>query len=1022
MVDSSKKQNGVIQCDGYMPKLNNIGIVSGKIEYGYNRNVFDVFGSLYLSGGSVIAGRSKEYWVTTGVNLETGSRYTGNGKAQVAGTAIKVEKDGNFFCYGGTVEGRGYEDIFVELERNKKDTQYKRGLFTATSCNCAVRVLEGGNAVIYDGNFIGNAGAIALFSDYKQDKYNKAEYTGNISIYSGFFKTTVQPVYVVGHAEKPLENGSGYTQHLYFAADAGNLYDPPEWFMRGGSQAEFTYSENFASSANDRWYSVKPAGSREGSMTFNGDIRISDSRADWEKDADCDVSFTLKNSQEYFPEDSEFKQYAQVKDHSHITQWQLQIRINNNGKYQWKSYPWRDFNSDTVAMKDIMANSQVGDVCVINVRKIENWDSANQYAITASASSVCITVVAPGSLCDHDFYVMSDTATCASEGVITKKCKKCQIEITETSPKKTAHNYVQKHDDTYCWEECTVCRKIKPDSKKKHVCNSAVIKKTCEEIVTINICKYCGYAYTKKSKGPGHDYGRQPWFYDADYHWVYCKECKEIFKEKHNFGNGDTCSQGLCGYEKNQFGDSAPYYYQDAANHISLPVTVCGHGTTVKLTTHYTAAFQSYITPLINNGTYEYQWASTLEPDVVIGRGLSFSWKTIQNDQIHPESNLLCRLCKADGSNVLMTATAYVSNQTTKVERVEPTCTKDGIEECYICGSCGHYIRYREDETIFTAYEIEKPVLKATGEHTYNGACDPYCNDCGTERVAPHAWKEKYSYDKTSHYYECGLCGDTKDKETHTFTVITEKEATCSAKGVIKTVCSVCGYVKSRESIDPLPHQYQLISETKATCTSEGHAEYKCSFCEEKMEVTIPVMPHSLVFYAGIPATCMETGTAAYYKCADCEALFTDEDEPKETSSDKLTLPIDPNNHVVKGNYEYSFDKDKHWAVCTCGAALDSGEHVFGEEDGDACTVCGYIPNEDLVRTEEEESALSEASDVSDLGDISSVSDFTDDDDASDNGGWLAQFWWIILIAVVILIIIIILVVKLSKKKKSQDE
>lgn len=49
--------------------------------------------------------------------------------------------------------------------------------------------------------------------------------------------------------------------------------------------------------------------------------------------------------------------------------------------------------------------------------------------------------------------------------------------------------------------------------------------------------------------------------------------------------------------------------------------------------------------------------------------------------------------------------------------------------------------------------------------HTYDNACDRDCNICGREREPLHKWSDEWSSDGDTHWHECTLCKDKKDKK-----------------------------------------------------------------------------------------------------------------------------------------------------------------------------------------------------------------------------------------------------------------
>ena len=124
-------------------------------------------GTFHLISGALVAGRSKEQWVTNACALDSGGimtsaqTYTGNARNQTNGSAVVVEEGGTFHMYGGTVEGRGYASVSKTYVSNSMAAVYNNG----------------GTVNIYNGKLIGRGGA-----------YPIRTYSGPTHIYGGHFE------------------------------------------------------------------------------------------------------------------------------------------------------------------------------------------------------------------------------------------------------------------------------------------------------------------------------------------------------------------------------------------------------------------------------------------------------------------------------------------------------------------------------------------------------------------------------------------------------------------------------------------------------------------------------------------------------------------------------------------------------------------------------------------------------------------------------------------------------------------
>ena len=198
----------------------------------------------------------------------------------------------------------------------------------------------------------------------------------------------------------------------------------------------------------------------------------------------------------------------------------------------------------------------------------------------------------------------------------------------------------------------------------------------------------------------------------------------------------------------------------------------------------------------------------------------------------------------------------------------------------------------------------------------------------------------------------------------HTLVAHAEEPATCTEPGKkAYWSCEVCGKLfldaegKNETTADALVipaagHNLDKLDGTPATCTEPGKKEaWKCSVCQKlfadsegKNETTedarvIPAKGHNLEGVAEIPASCTATGTKAYWKCLNCNKLFSDSEGKNETSFEALTIP-------AKG---HSLTEVKEVpATCT-----ESGKKAYWK-----CEVCQKIFSDSDGKNETTEAEL----------------------------------------------------------------
>ena len=109
-------------------------------------------------------------------------------------------------------------------------------------------------------------------------------------------------------------------------------------------------------------------------------------------------------------------------------------------------------------------------------------------------------------------------------------CSVCHYETVKVCD----HTWINNHDDSNHWEECSKCKEIR--NKEKHTPNGTWEKDDNSHWVT---CTKCSDVKLNKTN---HTWSEE---YDATYHWKQCSICGyETTKVKHN---GNPCSE--CNYE-----------------------------------------------------------------------------------------------------------------------------------------------------------------------------------------------------------------------------------------------------------------------------------------------------------------------------------------------------------------------------------------------------------------------------------------------------------------------------------------
>ena len=157
--------------------------------------------------------------------------------------------------------------------------------------------------------------------------------------------------------------------------------------------------------------------------------------------------------------------------------------------------------------------------------------------------------------------------------------------------------------------------------------------------------------------------------------------------------------------------------------------------------------------------------------------------------------------------------------------------------------------------------------------------------------------------------------------EAHSFSEVTDTEATCTQEGVMNHICS-CGYSYTTP-IEATGHTIVTDEAKEPTCTENGYTEGShCSVCNEVIvaQEEIPATGHTEETIPGYPATCTENGLTDGIKCSVCGATIKEQEVIIAAGHTEETVPGYP-------------------ATCT----------ENGLTDGIKCSVCGATIKEQEV-------------------------------------------------------------------------
>lgn len=289
-------------------------------------------------------------------------------------------------------------------------------------------------------------------------------------------------------------------------------------------------------------------------------------------------------------------------------------------------------------------------------------------------------------------------------------------------------------------------------------------------------------------------------------------------------------------------------------------------------------------------------------------------------------------------------AIAPTGHTLASVQEVASTCVAPGTAAHWRCEACGELFGDDKAEQAVSAGDLALPL--AAHDLEYVPEVPSTCVQSGT-----------------AGHWHCSVCGGrfadegaaqavTLDELAlpiggHALAAVEETPATCTKPGTAAHwACTLCGKLFADEAggveatteslaTDLAPHALAEVGGTPATCTEPGVRDHwKCSVCGKLFsdeagttEVTAEQLgtdlaPHALTAVAEVPATCVETGTAAHWRCTSCGGLFKDGRGTQLVSADDLVIPLAAHRltaHAPKAATCTEPGSLAHWTCEVCG-------------------------------------------------------------------------------------------------------
>ena len=324
-----------------------------------------------------------------------------------------------------------------------------------------------------------------------------------------------------------------------------------------------------------------------------------------------------------------------------------------------------------------------------------------------------------------------------------------------------------------------------------------------------------------------------------------------------------------------------------------------------------------------------------------------------------------CNLCGA----VRTPADHVYTSQVTTA----PTCGVEGVRT-YTCSVCGD--SYTE-------------AIAATGAHTYTNACDTNCNVCGATRTITHSYVGAVTTAPTCgaegvRTYTCSVCGDSYTEAIaatgeHTYDYACD--ADCNVCGGIRipadhqytadcdTICDVCGAVRTitvggettivfdadkthRIEFSTATQVWQngnLTITNNKTSSSSNVADYSDPirfYKDSEIIIAYPGMTTLVIHITSGYASAWETTltNAGLSYTADGSAYTIAFATPVDSVTLIPSAQIRAASMTAAGaGAEHEYDNACD-AICNaCGMEREVGDHVYDNDNDTTCNECGAV-------------------------------------------------------------------------------
>ena len=246
------------------------------------------------------------------------------------------------------------------------------------------------------------------------------------------------------------------------------------------------------------------------------------------------------------------------------------------------------------------------------------------------------------------------------------------------------------------------------------------------------------------------------------------------------------------------------------------------------------------------------------------------------------------------------------------VEKVDYTCTVDGMKAHKICTACGSYLDVEASAEKGEEVIVDKSALVLAAKHEFDVELDQYGKPSKSDALAfsdPTCTKFGFWF------YGCSVCGSMPENDDNVNSELGNDDEGFIRPGVYRL---------------PMLAHDTVTTTVIGSCTENATVIVECNDCNYRTEEVTVAPGHDWV-KVDFAGTC-QVKAHSYDKCSRCEAIRIETEET--TESGRPTTNVDGWYNIGEKNYEnHEWDPDKQ-VISTVPTCTEPGQSL------DYCPYC----------------------------------------------------------------------------------